>query len=193
MLGGTQPFPPPPLAGSTDPAPLLCSDQSLLSFAGLGDAWGQPSRIGPLDNVAMELGSHLLQVVHASLLHGKAGGEVLPLLLLLLLLLTTAGARLEPSPHSRASPGLGGQKNSDAKHLYSYYLTFFRFRYRQKQEALIPLCPPSPKRFNQKCRGCPQEGPGEGEHLGLDVPGTSAPENSAVRTPADLLGNSSEF
>ncbi|GAB0178220.1 single-minded 2 [Grus japonensis] len=35
---------------------------------GLGDAWGQPSRIGPLDNVAKELGSHLLQVVDAFLL-----------------------------------------------------------------------------------------------------------------------------
>ncbi|XP_074213151.1 single-minded homolog 2 isoform X2 [Camelus bactrianus] len=29
---------------------------------GLGDAWGQPSRAGPLDSVAKELGSHLLQV-----------------------------------------------------------------------------------------------------------------------------------
>lgn len=29
---------------------------------GLGDAWGQPSRTGPLDSVAKELGSHLLQV-----------------------------------------------------------------------------------------------------------------------------------
>lgn len=44
------------------------SNQLLGSLAGLGDAWGQPSRIGPLDNVAKELGSHLLQVVDAFLL-----------------------------------------------------------------------------------------------------------------------------
>lgn len=31
-------------------------------YPGLGDAWGQPSRAGPLDSVAKELGSHLLQV-----------------------------------------------------------------------------------------------------------------------------------
>lgn len=29
---------------------------------GLGDAWGQPNRTGPLDSVAKDLGSHLLQV-----------------------------------------------------------------------------------------------------------------------------------
>lgn len=34
----------------------------LLYSPGLGDAWGQPSRAGPLDSVAKELGSHLLQV-----------------------------------------------------------------------------------------------------------------------------------
>ncbi|KAG8136528.1 hypothetical protein E2320_005100 [Naja naja] len=28
----------------------------------MGDAWGQPNRLGPLDNIAKELGSHLLQV-----------------------------------------------------------------------------------------------------------------------------------
>lgn len=50
------------------PSPLPWSNQLLGSFAGLGDAWGQPSRIGPLDNVAKELGSHLLQVVDAFLL-----------------------------------------------------------------------------------------------------------------------------
>jgi hypothetical protein len=34
----------------------------LFPCSGLGDAWGQPSRTGPLDSVAKELGSHLLQV-----------------------------------------------------------------------------------------------------------------------------------
>ncbi|KAG2456501.1 SIM2 protein, partial [Polypterus senegalus] len=33
---------------------------------GLGDAWGHPTRISPLDNMAKELGSHLLQVIHCS-------------------------------------------------------------------------------------------------------------------------------
>lgn len=40
---------------------------------GLGDAWGQPSRAGPLDSVAKELGSHLLQV--KPLLRGWGGGR----------------------------------------------------------------------------------------------------------------------
>ncbi|KAG3276210.1 hypothetical protein H1C71_038370 [Ictidomys tridecemlineatus] len=40
---------------------------------GLGDAWGQPSRTGPLDSVAKELGSHLLQVEPP-----RRGGGVLP-------------------------------------------------------------------------------------------------------------------
>lgn len=53
--------------GRAGPAPLSRSNQLLGSLAGLGDAWGQPSRIGPLDNVAKELGSHLLQVVDAFL------------------------------------------------------------------------------------------------------------------------------
>lgn len=35
---------------------------ALFPHPGLGDAWGQPSRAGPLDSVAKELGSHLLQV-----------------------------------------------------------------------------------------------------------------------------------
>lgn len=34
-----------------------------VSLEGLGDAWGQPTRISPLDNMAKELGSHLLQVI----------------------------------------------------------------------------------------------------------------------------------
>lgn len=43
---------------------------------GLGDAWGQPSRTGPLDSVAKELGSHLLQVEPAS--RGGCSGEGFP-------------------------------------------------------------------------------------------------------------------
>lgn len=60
-------------AGSAEvPRALLCARASgwALPFTGLlysprpglGDAWGQPSRAGPLDSVAKELGSHLLQV-----------------------------------------------------------------------------------------------------------------------------------
>lgn len=44
---------------------------SSFTFAGLGDAWGQPSRIGPMDNVAKELGSHLLQVADSFLGGGR--------------------------------------------------------------------------------------------------------------------------
>lgn len=40
-----------------------CLPVCLIPRPGLGDAWGQPSRAGPLDSVAKELGSHLLQVV----------------------------------------------------------------------------------------------------------------------------------
>lgn len=80
---GTQPFPPPGPhpegeggARAVQVAPGRTARTRLrfllyqirVSFAGLGDAWGQPSRIGPLDNVAMELGSHLLQVADPFLL-----------------------------------------------------------------------------------------------------------------------------
>lgn len=37
---------------------LLC----LSLFIGLGDGWGQTTRFNPLDSMAKELGSHLLQV-----------------------------------------------------------------------------------------------------------------------------------
>lgn len=37
---------------------LLC----LSLFVGLGDGWGQTTRFNPLDSMAKELGSHLLQV-----------------------------------------------------------------------------------------------------------------------------------
>lgn len=47
------------------------------SRPGLGDAWGQPSRAGPLDTVAKELGSHLLQVV-GSPCEGRGRSAVTP-------------------------------------------------------------------------------------------------------------------
>lgn len=75
---------------SRGPGTASHSNQLLGSFAGLGDAWGQPSRIGPLDNVAMELGSHLLQVVDPFLLVLEtwccSATNLLPLLFLLFFL-----------------------------------------------------------------------------------------------------------
>ncbi|XP_041343729.1 single-minded homolog 2 isoform X2 [Pyrgilauda ruficollis] len=44
---------------------------------GLGDAWGQPSRIGPLDNVAMELGSHLLQTLDGFVFVVASDGKIM--------------------------------------------------------------------------------------------------------------------
>lgn len=102
--------------GRAGPAPLSRSNQLLGSLAGLGDAWGQPSRIGPLDNVAKELGSHLLQVVDA----------FLPLYALRIASLvlrweqpsasppppgTSRGACVKPSSYSRVSHRQGEEKN----------------------------------------------------------------------------------
>ncbi|NXK10107.1 SIM2 protein, partial [Herpetotheres cachinnans] len=44
---------------------------------GLGDAWGQPSRIGPLDNVAVELGSHLLQTLDGFVFVVASDGKIM--------------------------------------------------------------------------------------------------------------------
>ncbi|XP_074714422.1 single-minded homolog 2 [Strix uralensis] len=44
---------------------------------GLGDAWGQPSRIGPLDNVAKELGSHLLQTLDGFVFVVASDGKIM--------------------------------------------------------------------------------------------------------------------
>lgn len=96
---------PPGRQGGPGSAPR--SNQLLGSLAGLGDAWGQPSRIGPLDNVAKELGSHLLQVADAFLLSyalrmgslalGGRGGDQPPAL---------PPAPLPPlPPHRQRSPG----------------------------------------------------------------------------------------
>uniref|UniRef100_U3JRQ6 SIM bHLH transcription factor 2 n=1 Tax=Ficedula albicollis TaxID=59894 RepID=U3JRQ6_FICAL len=44
---------------------------------GLGDAWGQPSRVGPLDNMAMELGSHLLQTLDGFVFVVASDGKIM--------------------------------------------------------------------------------------------------------------------
>ncbi|NP_001079101.1 SIM bHLH transcription factor 2 S homeolog [Xenopus laevis] len=44
---------------------------------GLGDAWGHPSRIGPLDNVAKELGSHLLQTLDGFVFVVASDGKIM--------------------------------------------------------------------------------------------------------------------
>uniref|UniRef100_A0A8D2Q7D0 SIM bHLH transcription factor 2 n=1 Tax=Varanus komodoensis TaxID=61221 RepID=A0A8D2Q7D0_VARKO len=44
---------------------------------GLGDAWGQPSRLGPLDNVAKELGSHLLQTLDGFVFVVASDGKIM--------------------------------------------------------------------------------------------------------------------
>ncbi|XP_054984486.1 single-minded homolog 2 [Sorex araneus] len=44
---------------------------------GLGDAWGQPSRAGPLDNVAKELGSHLLQTLDGFVFVVASDGKIM--------------------------------------------------------------------------------------------------------------------
>lgn len=64
-----------PLAGRC--CLLVC----VIPRPGLGDAWGQPSRAGPLDSVAKELGSHLLQVVEprpppVALASARVGGSL---------------------------------------------------------------------------------------------------------------------
>ncbi|XP_006523029.1 single-minded homolog 2 isoform X1 [Mus musculus] len=45
--------------------------------AGLGDAWGQPSRTGPLDSVAKELGSHLLQTLDGFVFVVASDGKIM--------------------------------------------------------------------------------------------------------------------
>ncbi|XP_077150003.1 single-minded homolog 2 [Ranitomeya variabilis] len=44
---------------------------------GLGDAWGHPTRIGPLDNVAKELGSHLLQTLDGFVFVVASDGKIM--------------------------------------------------------------------------------------------------------------------
>ncbi|XP_038202252.1 single-minded homolog 2 [Arvicola amphibius] len=44
---------------------------------GLGDAWGQPSRTGPLDSVARELGSHLLQTLDGFVFVVASDGKIM--------------------------------------------------------------------------------------------------------------------
>ncbi|XP_048351647.1 single-minded homolog 2 [Sphaerodactylus townsendi] len=44
---------------------------------GLGDAWGQPSRLGPLDNIAKELGSHLLQTLDGFVFVVASDGKIM--------------------------------------------------------------------------------------------------------------------
>ncbi|XP_049641350.1 LOW QUALITY PROTEIN: single-minded homolog 2 [Suncus etruscus] len=44
---------------------------------GLGDAWGQPSRSGPLDSVAKELGSHLLQTLDGFVFVVASDGKIM--------------------------------------------------------------------------------------------------------------------
>uniref|UniRef100_A0A8C3QK17 SIM bHLH transcription factor 2 n=1 Tax=Cyanoderma ruficeps TaxID=181631 RepID=A0A8C3QK17_9PASS len=58
-------------------APLPALTKSSFLPAGLGDAWGQPSRIGPLDNVAMELGSHLLQTLDGFVFVVASDGKIM--------------------------------------------------------------------------------------------------------------------
>lgn len=44
---------------------------------GLGDAWGQPCRAGPLDSVAKELGSHLLQTLDGFVFVVASDGKIM--------------------------------------------------------------------------------------------------------------------
>uniref|UniRef100_A0A8C5V4Y7 SIM bHLH transcription factor 2 n=1 Tax=Microcebus murinus TaxID=30608 RepID=A0A8C5V4Y7_MICMU len=44
---------------------------------GLGEAWGQPSRAGPLDSVAKELGSHLLQTLDGFVFVVASDGKIM--------------------------------------------------------------------------------------------------------------------
>ncbi|KAG7483605.1 hypothetical protein MATL_G00040180 [Megalops atlanticus] len=44
---------------------------------GLGEAWGQPSRISPLDNMAKELGSHLLQTLDGFVFVVASDGKIM--------------------------------------------------------------------------------------------------------------------
>ncbi|ETE73450.1 Single-minded-like 2, partial [Ophiophagus hannah] len=46
-------------------------------FLGLGDAWGQPNRLGPLDNIAKELGSHLLQTLDGFVFVVASDGKIM--------------------------------------------------------------------------------------------------------------------
>ncbi|XP_041718886.2 single-minded homolog 2-like [Coregonus clupeaformis] len=44
---------------------------------GLGEAWGQPTRISPLDNMAKELGSHLLQTLEGFVFVVASDGKIM--------------------------------------------------------------------------------------------------------------------
>uniref|UniRef100_A0A8C8HPJ3 Uncharacterized protein n=1 Tax=Oncorhynchus tshawytscha TaxID=74940 RepID=A0A8C8HPJ3_ONCTS len=44
---------------------------------GLGEAWGQPTRISPLDNMAKELGSHLLQTLDGFVFVVASDGKIM--------------------------------------------------------------------------------------------------------------------
>ncbi|KAF7250766.1 hypothetical protein EYD10_03230, partial [Varanus komodoensis] len=58
--------------------PVTQPQQLLVTFVlCLGDAWGQPSRLGPLDNVAKELGSHLLQTLDGFVFVVASDGKIM--------------------------------------------------------------------------------------------------------------------
>uniref|UniRef100_A0A8C9TIJ4 SIM bHLH transcription factor 2 n=1 Tax=Scleropages formosus TaxID=113540 RepID=A0A8C9TIJ4_SCLFO len=44
---------------------------------GLGEAWGQPTRVSPLDNMAKELGSHLLQTLDGFVFVVASDGKIM--------------------------------------------------------------------------------------------------------------------
>lgn len=231
---GTQPFPPPGphpegergaraaqvALGRTARTRLrFLLYQIRVSFAGLGDAWGQPSRIGPLDNVAMELGSHLLQVVAPFLLPYalRIGNLALRCCLSSSFSSSSTSSLTCSSPphHDRSLaeaftsfPSLAGLREDKKRHQPLVFPLFHFFSPSILAEArgAHPLCArrgsPSPKSFNQpphKCRGCPQEAPGDrregarGENTRIGSPVDLSPENAAVHNPGDLLWNSSEF
>uniref|UniRef100_A0A8C5RF31 SIM bHLH transcription factor 2 n=1 Tax=Laticauda laticaudata TaxID=8630 RepID=A0A8C5RF31_LATLA len=47
------------------------------TYVCLGDAWGQPNRLGPLDNIAKELGSHLLQTLDGFVFVVASDGKIM--------------------------------------------------------------------------------------------------------------------
>ncbi|KFO28158.1 Single-minded like protein 2 [Fukomys damarensis] len=51
--------------------------RAVFPVGGLGDAWGQPSRTGPLDSVAKELGSHLLQTLDGFVFVVASDGKIM--------------------------------------------------------------------------------------------------------------------
>uniref|UniRef100_A0A8C9VQR2 SIM bHLH transcription factor 2 n=1 Tax=Scleropages formosus TaxID=113540 RepID=A0A8C9VQR2_SCLFO len=48
-----------------------------VSSPGLGEAWGQPTRVSPLDNMAKELGSHLLQTLDGFVFVVASDGKIM--------------------------------------------------------------------------------------------------------------------